>query len=145
MLNLTLEGIGGNVSHPSFLLMKHASIVILLSAVLLVGCDSPEKTIDALRRQIAEFRIAPDEKTRAKIDQNFAKLEQQVAELQQRGDPRAGELRNQLISLRGDYQAARMAKAVQDARDAIQGFGEALKNTAKSFEEAFKDTEREGE
>jgi hypothetical protein len=125
--------------------MKGVSIALLLGAVLLVGCDSPERTVDSLRKEIAEFRIAPDEKTRAKIDQNFAKLERQVADLQQRGDPRAGELRNQLISLRGDYQAARMSKAVQEARDAIQGFGEALKNTAKSFEEAFKDVERDGE
>ena len=125
--------------------MKSVSIALLLGAVLLVGCDSPERTVDSLRKEIAEFRIAPDEKTRVKIDQNFAKLERQVADLQQRGDPRAGELRNQLISLRGDYQAARMSKAVQDAKDAIQGFGEALKNTAKSFEEAFKDAERDGE
>ncbi len=125
--------------------MKRVCIIILLGAVLLVGCDSPERTVDSLRREIAEFRIAPDEKTRVKIEQNFAKLERQVAELQQRGDSRAGELKNQLISLRGDYQAARMSKAVQDAKDAIQGFGEALKNTAKSFEEAFKDAERDGE
>jgi predicted small secreted protein len=125
--------------------MKSVSIALLLGAVLLVGCDSPERTVDSLRKEIAEFRIAPDEKTRVKIDQNFAKLERQVADLQQRGDPRAGELRNQLISLRGDYQAARMSKAVQDAKNAIQGFGEALKNTAKSFEEAFKDAERNGE
>jgi Sec-independent protein translocase protein TatA len=125
--------------------MKGVCIIILLGAVLLVGCDSPERTVDSLRKEIAEFRITPDEKTRVKIEQNFAKLERQVAELQQRGDSRAGELKNQLISLRGDYQAARMSKAVQDAKDAIQGFGEALKNTAKSFEEAFKDTERDGE
>jgi hypothetical protein len=125
--------------------MKGVSIALLLGAVLLVGCDSPERTVDSLRKEIAEFRIAPDEKTRVKIDQNFAKLERQVADLQQRGDPRAGELRNQLISLRGDYQAARMSKAVQEAKDAIQGFGEALRNTAKSFEEAFKDAERDGE
>jgi hypothetical protein len=125
--------------------MRSVSIALLLGAVLLVGCDSPERTVDSLRKEIAEFRIAPDEKTRVKIDQNFAKLERQVADLQQRGDPRAGELRNQLISLRGDYQAARMSKAVQEAKDAIQGFGEALRNTAKSFEEAFKDAERDGE
>jgi predicted small secreted protein len=125
--------------------MKRSCIIILLGAVLLIGCDSPERTVDSLRREIAEFRISPDEKTRVKIDQNFAKLDRQVAELQQRGDPRAGELKNQLISLRGDYQAARMSKAVQDAKDAIQGFGEALKNTAKSFEEAFKDAERDSE
>jgi predicted small secreted protein len=125
--------------------MKRVSIAVLLGAVLLVGCDSPERTVTSLRKEVAEFKIAPDEKRRVKIDQDFAKLEGQIAELEQRGDPRAGELRSQLISLRGEYQAARMSKAVQDARNAIQGFGEALKDTARSVEEAFKNADTDGE
>ena len=120
-------------------------IALLLSAVLLVGCDSPQRTVASLREEIAKFKDAPDEKTRTKIDQDFAKLERQIVELQQRGDPRAGELKNQLVSLRSDYQAARMSKAVQDARNAIQGFGDALKETARSVEEVFKNAERDGE
>jgi hypothetical protein len=38
-----------------------------------------------------------------------------------------------------------MSKAVQDARNAIQGFGEALKDTARSVEEAFKNADTDGE
>jgi predicted small secreted protein len=119
---------------------KPVFIALLLSAVLIVGCDSPQRTVASLRQEIAEFRVAPDEKKRARIEEDFAKLERQVAERQQGGDPSAGELRDQLVSLRADYQAARMSKAVQDARSAIQGFGEALKETARSVEEAFKDS-----
>jgi predicted small secreted protein len=119
---------------------KPVFIALLLSAVLIVGCDNPQRTVASLRQEIAEFRVAPDEKKRARIEQDFAKLERQVAERQQGGDPSAGELRDQLVSLRADYQAARMSKAVQDARSAIQGFGEALKETARSVEEAFKDS-----
>jgi flagellar hook-basal body complex protein FliE len=72
-------------------------------------------------------------------------LERQIAELQQRGDHKADELWNQLVSLRSEYQAAKISKAVQDTRNAIQGFGEALKETARSVEEAFKNAETNSE
>lgn len=88
-----------------------------------------------------EFKAAPDETKQAKIDADFAKLESQIAALEQRGDVKADELKKQLASLRGDYQAAKMAKALQDARSAIEGFGEALKDTAKSVEDAFKNSQ----
>jgi len=88
-----------------------------------------------------EFKAAPDETKQAKIDADFAKLESQIAALQQRGDVKADELKKQLASLRGDYQTAKMAKALQDAKSAIEGFGEALKDTAKSVEDAFKNSQ----
>ena len=123
--------------------MRHAFLVIVFGAAVLAGCDSPQRTADSLRKQIMEFKAAPDEKRQAKIDEDFAKLEGQIAALQQSGDPRAENLRSQLASLRGDYQAAKMSKAVQDAKNAIQGFGEALKDTAKSVEDAFKESDRD--
>jgi predicted small secreted protein len=125
--------------------MKRISIALLVGAMLLVGCDSPQRTVASLRNEIAEFKAAPNEKKRAKIDDDFAKLERQIAERQQRGDPSADELRNQLVSLRSEYQAAKISKAVQDTRNAIQGFGEALKETARSVEEAFKNADTDGE
>lgn len=125
--------------------MKRLSIAVLLSAMLLVGCDSPQRTVDSLRKEILEFKTAPNEKTRVKIDQDLAKLERQIAELQQRGDPSADELWNQLVSLRSEYQAAKISKAVHDTRNAIQGFGEALKETARSVEEAFKNADTNSE
>lgn len=125
--------------------MKRLSIAVLLSAMLLVGCDSPQRTVASLRKEILEFKTAPNEKTRVKIDQDLAKLERQIAELQQRGDPSADELWNQLVSLRSEYQAAKISKAVQDTRNAIQGFGEALKETARSVEEAFKNADTNSE
>jgi predicted small secreted protein len=118
--------------------MKRIFLAFALAAALLAGCDNPQRTVDSLRKEIIEFKAAPDEKRQAKIDEHFAKLESQIAVLQQRGDPKAEALKSQLASLRADYQAARMAKAVQDAKKAIQGFGEALRDTAKSVEEAFK-------
>jgi site-specific recombinase XerD len=121
--------------------MKRAFTALAFGAALLVGCDNPQKTVDSLRRELVEFKAAPDETKQAKIDADFAKLESQIAALQQRGDMKADELKKQLASLRGDYQAAKMAKALQDARSAIEGFGEALKDTAKSVEDAFKNSQ----
>jgi predicted small secreted protein len=118
--------------------MKRVFLAFALTAALLAGCDNPQRTVDSLRKEIIEFKASPDEKRQAKIDEHFATLESQIAALQQRGDPKAEALKSQLASLRADYQAARMAKAVQDAKNAIQGFGEALRDTAKSVEDAFK-------
>jgi len=135
-----------NVPAETLSLMKRIFVALLLGALaLVIGCDSPQRTVTSLRKEIAEFKVAPYDKRGAKIDQDFAKLERQIAELQQRGDPSADELRNQLVSLRSEYQAAKISKAVQDARDAIQGFGQALKDTARSVEEAFKNADTNGE
>ena len=126
----------GNV--PSY---ETRPCILALGAALLAGCDNPQRTVDSIRRELTEFKAAPDETKQAKIDASFAKLESQIAVLQKRGDPRTDELKRQLASLRGDYQAAKMAKALQDAKSAIQGFGEALKDTAKSVEDAFKSSQ----
>src|SRR5262245_14685683 len=103
--------------------MKRTFLALAMGVAVLAGCDSPQRTVDSLLKDIMEFKATPDEKRQAKIDENFAKLEGQIAALRQRGDPKAEEFRSQLNSLRAEYQAARMAKAVQDAKKAIQGFG----------------------
>ena len=121
--------------------MKRVLASLALGAALLAGCDNPQKTVDSLRRELVEFKAAPDERKQAKIDASFAKLESQITALQEKGDERTDELKRQMASLRGDYQAAKMAKALQDAKSAIQGFGEALKDTARSVEDAFKNSQ----
>ena len=121
--------------------MKRVLASLALGAALLAGCDNPQKTVDSLRRELMEFKAAPDERKQAKIDASFAKLESQITALQKRGDGRTDELKRQMASLRGDYQAAKMAKALEDAKSAIQGFGEALKDTARSVEDALKNSQ----
>ena len=121
--------------------MKRVLASLALGAALLAGCDNPQKTVDSLRRELVEFKAAPDERKQAKIDASFAKLEGQITALQKRGDESTDELKRQMASLRGDYQAAKMAKALLDAKSAIHGFGEALKDTARSVEDAFKNSQ----
>lgn len=108
-----------------------------LLTFVLAGCDNPQKTIDTLRVEIKAFKTTPDEKKQLEIEQNFAKLETQVETLQRKGDARAESYANELTSLRTDYQAAKMAKAVDDAKKALEGFGNALKDGVKSIGDAF--------
>jgi len=117
--------------------MKH-TLTLLALAVLLTGCDNPQNNADALRREIAEFKAAPDEKRQLVIDQSFAKLENQIQKLEKRDDPKADGLREQLVALRGDYQAAKVHKALHDAKNAIQGISEAVKDGANSIGDIFK-------
>lgn len=116
---------------------KSVFVLASILAVLLSGCDSPQKTADALRKEIVEFQTAPSEIKQTQIEQNFAKLEVQIAKLPPDAEATAV-MKEQLDALRADYQAAKMAKALQDAKNAIQGFGEALKDNAKGLQDMFK-------
>ena len=115
------------------------SLLVLASflAVLLSGCDSPQKTADALRKEIVDFQSAPSEAKQTHIEENFAKLETQIAKMPPDAETTAV-MKEQLDDLRSDYQAAKMAKALQDAKNAIQGFGEALKDNAKGLQDMFR-------
>jgi outer membrane murein-binding lipoprotein Lpp len=121
--------------------MKRAFAVLAIGAALLAGCDNPQRTVDSLRKELMEFKAAPDDSKQTKIETDFAKLESQIARLEQRGDPKSEEFKRQLASLRSDYQAAKIAKALLDAKSAIEGFGQALKDTARSVEDAFKSSQ----
>lgn len=121
--------------------IQKISILLTFAALFLTGCDNPQKTADTLRKEIAGFKASPDEMKQLKIEQSFAKLEQQIAVVEKRGDDiKAAGLRDQLTDLRSDYQAAKMARALNDARNAIQGFGEAVKDGAKSIGDIFKNS-----
>ena len=118
--------------------MKSALTLLALTVLFLTGCDNPQKNADTLRKEIAEFKAAPDEKRQLVIDQSFAKLENQIQELEKRDDPKADGLKEQLAALRSDYQAAKVNKALNDAKHAIQGLGEAVKDEAKNIGDIFK-------
>ncbi|MFZ4681236.1 MAG: hypothetical protein ACOYMS_01940 [Terrimicrobiaceae bacterium] len=118
--------------------MKHALTLLALATLFLTGCDNPQNTADSLRKEIAEFKATPDEKRQLIIDQSFVKLTNQIQKLEKRGDTKAAGLKDQLISLRADYQAAKVNKALNDAKNAIQGIGEAVKDSAKNIGEIFK-------
>ncbi len=119
--------------------------VLLLAAFTLAGCDSPQRTIDTLRAEIAAFKAAPDEKKQAQIESNFAKLEEQIAKTEARDSIKADLLKRQYAGLQGEYQAAKLAKTLNDAKNAIQGIGEAFKEGAKSLGESLKSSGTDSE
>ena len=116
--------------------MKRA-LLALACALVLAGCDSAQSTADKLRAEIAEFKNTPDDKKQALIEEHFTKLETQLAALQKRGDAKADAISDQLTSLKEQYQTAKLAKALNDAKNAIQGFGQAVKDTAKDIQQTF--------
>lgn len=114
------------------------AVSTLLAALFISGCDSPQSTVDKLRKQIIEFQANPDPDKQVEIEKDFAKLKEQVDKAVAKGDDKANTYKSQLASLQTDYQAAKMAKAMQDAKNAIQGFGEAAKDGVKNIGEFFK-------
>lgn len=119
--------------------MKRLGVLVLAAVTLaLVGCDNPQRTVDTLQKEITAFKTTPDDKKELEIEQNLAKLETQVEQLQKKGDTQADEFARKLTSLRSDYQAAKMTKALEDAKKALQGFGEALKDGVKSVGDVFR-------
>lgn len=118
----------------------HRWIPLLLLVLTLAGCDSPQRTIDTLRTEITDFKAAPDEKKQAQIEANFAKLEEQISKTESKDSIKADLLKRQYAGLQGEYQAAKLAKTLNDAKNAIQGIGEAFKEGAKSFGESLKNS-----
>ena len=115
--------------------------VAVAALLALAGCHSPARTVDTARRQLSAFQAAPDAEKQAAVEQSLASLDAQVDELEKKGDHVQADLfRRQASSLRTDFQAAKMARAFNDASKAIQGIGEAIKDAGKSFSETLKNS-----
>ena len=115
-----------------------------LAVFLLSGCDSAQRTVDTARRQLSEFKAAPDNAKQAAVEQSLAKLDGQIAALEKKGDNANADIfRRQASGLKGDFQAARLAKTLNDAKNAIQGFGDALKEAGKSFNDTLRNSSKE--
>jgi len=114
--------------------------VAILVVFTLTGCDSPERSIDSARKAVAEFQASPTSTTEADAEKQLAKIEARIDDLAAKGgDPaRVEALRREAASLRADFQAARMAKALLDAKSAIEGIGNAVKDATKSFTDTLK-------
>jgi len=115
--------------------------LVAAALVVLAGCHSPARTADDARKQLAAFQAAPDAQKQAAVEQSLARLDAQVDELDKNGDHvQADIFRHQASSLRTDFQAAKVARALKDASKAIQGIGEAFRDAGRSFSETFKNT-----
>jgi hypothetical protein len=121
--------------------MKKILLTLLLPLVFLSACDSPKKTLDSLQREIAAYSIEPTPDAEQKIQAGFEKLDADIAKLNDSGKTaEAAELQRQVDNLRSQYDTARMAGSLQKARNAIQGFGQSVKNLGEQIGEVFKPT-----
>jgi hypothetical protein len=121
-------------------MQRWSLLALLVLALSLTGCDNPQRTADTLRNEIAAFKISPDPKKQAEIEANFSKLDQQINQLETKDTTKADLLRRQYVNLQAEYQAAKLAKTVNDVKNAVEGIGNAFKEGAKSFGETLKNT-----
>ena len=123
---------------------RFSLVFCALAALFLVGCDSAQRTVDTARKQLMEFQAAPDAAKQAAVEKSLAKLDRQIDDLEKNGEPaEAAILRHQASSLKGDFQAARLAKTLRDAKNAIQGFGDAIKDAGKSFNDTLRNSSKD--
>lgn len=112
---------------------------LLAVAACLAACDSPGRTVQTTKARISAFQANPDSSKQAAVEESLARLDLQVGELEKKGDTIKADLfRRQAASLRSDFQAAKMSKAINDAKKAIEGIGDAFKEAGKTIGEALK-------
>jgi len=115
--------------------------LLLIPLLLLAACDSPKKTLDGLQNEIAAYSIEPTPDAEKKIEAGFEKLDADIAKLNETGKAaEAADLQRQVDTLRSRYDTARLAGSLQKARNAIQGFGQSVKNLGEQIGEVFKPT-----
>jgi hypothetical protein len=115
--------------------------ILLIPLLFLSACDSPKKTLDGLENEIAAYSIEPTPAAEQKIQMGFEKLVADIAKLNDSGKTaEAADLQHQVDTLRSRYDTARLAGSLQKARNAIQGFGQSVKNLGEQIGEVFKPT-----
>ena len=115
--------------------------LLLIPFLFLTACDSPKKTLDGLQNEIAAYSLEPTPDAEQKIQAGFEKLDADIAKLNDSGKiAEAATLQRQVDALRSQYDTARLAGSLQKARNAIQGFGQSVKNLGEQIGEVFKPT-----
>ncbi|MDX2081167.1 MAG: hypothetical protein SFU53_10310 [Terrimicrobiaceae bacterium] len=121
--------------------MTSRLLTVVFAAIFLAGCDSPENTAHRARRDLAAYKANPTEATDAVLQATLSKLDSQVAELERKGDSAQADLfRQQAENIRTDLQAFKMARALQDARRAVEQIGEAFKEAGRAFSDSLRPT-----
>lgn len=121
--------------------MKKLPLLLLLPVLFLAACDSPEKTLKALQRDIAAYSLQPEPATGQRIQEGFENLAADISKLRAEGKTaEADSLERQANTLRTQYETVRLAGSIQKAREAIQGVGESVQRAGEQIGELFKPT-----
>ncbi|MDD5201473.1 MAG: hypothetical protein PHC88_16905 [Terrimicrobiaceae bacterium] len=118
-----------------------ATLLLALVALGLAGCDHPQRTVDKVRKEIADYKANPTDAAQTEIESNLAHLDAQIEKLETAGKTsEAAGYRATAENLRADYHAARMVRTIRDTQSAIQGIGQAFKEAGKSFGDALRES-----
>lgn len=114
-------------------------LLLLLAVAAFTGCDSPNGTVESLRRDIAAYKADPSPEREASIQASFQKLDEQIEALETSGkSSEATTYRDSEANLRADFRAARMVQALEDAQSAVKDVGDAFKEAGRSIGEVFR-------
>jgi uncharacterized lipoprotein YajG len=106
--------------------------------VFLPGCEKPQDTLKTLQTEVSAYASNPSDEAAAKIENNFTRLDEQIAKLRQDGKAtEADTLAQQKSALQTQYAAARMTASLLKAKEAAAGVGEAFRKAGEAFGEAL--------
>jgi hypothetical protein len=119
--------------------MKNNTAVLLLAVLVVAGCDSAQRTVDTLQKEIATYPSAPSAEAAEKIEQSFDRLDQKIGRLRSAGKIQEAEsLDQQRQNLQAQYLAARMTEGLQKMKQAAEGLGAAFREAGEAFGTAIK-------
>lgn len=112
--------------------------ILLLAILGLTGCDSPKKTALELQGEIAEYASKPGSEAAAKIEQGFAKLDGQIAQLRSSGHQEEADMwQRERDALQVRYASAAVTGNLQGIKRAAENLGEAFRQAGQAFGEAL--------
>lgn len=113
---------------------RKSAWLLVAAALLLGGCDSPQRTLDGLRRDVAEYAAAPSDVSAAKIEEGFARIDRQIEELQAKGrGAEARALQDERDLLKARFAGARLGAGLQGLKQAAQQVGEAFRQAGETI------------
>ncbi|MFV0416993.1 MAG: hypothetical protein ACK5NG_11595 [Chthoniobacterales bacterium] len=115
-------------------------ILLSLIAVVITACDSPEATLDRIRREVQSYTKEQTSEKKTAIEASFEKLDKQIDKLAQSGRSiEAKSLKDQRDRVMTEFKQAQFDGAVDQARSAIRKVSAAIKQARDSFSDTTKD------
>ena len=115
-------------------------VLLVLAALVLAGCDSPERTTASIQRDLASYSEKPDPATAARIEDGLNRLEAQIVKLRAAGrGTEADTWQQECDAMRLRFTAAKMAGSIQNMKQAAQNLGNAFRQAGEALGDALKD------
>ncbi|MBE2179845.1 MAG: hypothetical protein IAE97_05185 [Chthoniobacterales bacterium] len=119
-------------------------IILLPAMLVLAGCDSPKKTALELQGEIAEYTAKPGSEAASRIEQNFARLDEQIAQLRASGHLDEADMwQRERDALQLRYASAAVTGNLQGVKRAAENLGEAFRQAGQAFGEALQSSQPE--